>query len=193
MPTHLTEGSGANRTVIEPDGTLVAYGDATVWDDLRTPVTQARVGALGKPDFDFTNVGYLFPQNDTSETLSVVLQMPHSWKAGSDIYPHVHYRRTSAGKPTFKIDYAWFNIGAEVAAPTTTVTMGTEVIAYTSGSIHQINKASAPISGSGKTISSMLLIKLYRDDNAVTGDVLVYEFDLHYEIDMLGSRTEFTK
>lgn len=32
------------------------------------------------------------------------------------------------------------------------------------------------------------------DDNVVTGDVLVKEFDIHYQIDVPGgSRTEFVK
>ena len=39
----------------------------TVWDDLRAPFTQTKRGALDKPDFDYTNVGLLFKQNDTAE------------------------------------------------------------------------------------------------------------------------------
>jgi hypothetical protein len=39
----------------------------------------------------------------------------------------------------------------------------------------------------------MLDIKLYRDDNVVTGDVLLKEFDIHYQIDGLGSVQEFVK
>lgn len=43
------------------------------------------------------------------------------------------------------------------------------------------------------TVSSVMDIKIYRDDDIVTGDVLVKEFDIHYEINTPGSREEFTK
>jgi hypothetical protein len=43
---------------------------------------------------------------------------------------------------------------------------------YESGNIHQISQPSNMISGTGHTVSSMLLIKLYRDDNDYSGDVL---------------------
>ena len=173
------------------DASLNLEGDATVWEDLVVPLTSGKQGATDKPDFDYTNLGYLFPQNNDAEVLSFIVQMPHKWKEGSDLCPHVHYKRTSAGKPTFKMDYAWFNIGDAVAAPTTTVTLDQEVMTYSSGDIHQINEGAADISGTDKTISSLLLIKLYRDDNTVTGDVLTYQFDIHYEIDTLGSKQEY--
>jgi len=186
-------GGNTDYIEIEADGTLKLNGLATVFDDFIVPLTSSKLGVNNKPDFDETNLGYLFPQNDTAEILYLIVQMPHKWKEGSDIFPHVHYRRTSAGKPTFKITYSWFNIGSEVSAPGTTLNLDTEIITYTSGNIHQINRSASPISGSGKTISSILLIKLFRDDNTVTGDVLTYQFDIHYEIDSLGSKEEGIK
>ena len=186
-------GDDTNYTEFESDGSMLMVGNATVFDDLVVPLTSSKVGVNSKPDFDETNIGYLFPQNDTSEILYMIVQLPHRWKEGSDVFPHVHYQRTSAGKPTFKIDYSWFSVGDATSAPGTTLTLDTEVVTYSSGSIHQINKSASGISGTGKTISSILLIKLYRDDNTVTGDVLTYQFDIHFEIDRLGSRQEYTK
>ena len=37
------------------------------WDDLTGPLTRGLQGSADKPDFDYTNFGLLFPQNDTSE------------------------------------------------------------------------------------------------------------------------------
>jgi len=39
----------------------------------------------------------------------------------------------------------------------------------------------------------MMLVKLYRDDNTYTGDALTFQFDIHYEIDTVGSRQEYVK
>jgi len=43
------------------------------------------------------------------------------------------------------------------------------------------------------SVSSILEVKLYRDDNVVSGDVLVKEFDVHYQKDGIGSAQEFIK
>ena len=186
-------GTDTNNLTLSADGSLRLNGTATVFEDLFVPLTSSKVGANAKPDFDETNIGYLFPQNDATEILYLIVQIPHRYKEGSDIYPHIHYKRTAAGKPTFKIAYTWFNTGSATAAPTTVLPLDVEATTYTSGSIHQINKSATAISGTGKTISSLLLIKLYREDNTVTGDVLAYQFDLHFEVDGIGSSTEYTK
>lgn len=162
------------------------------YDDLVMPATSTKQGSNLKPDFDETNVGYLFPQNDTSEVLYLIYQLPHRWQEGSVIYPHVHFRQTGSATPTFKLAYSWHNVG-EAIPSYTTLTMATMVATYTSGSIQQIARSTSGIDGAGKTISSILTCKLYREDNAVTGDVLMYQVDLHILADSHGSRLEYTK
>ena len=57
---------------------------------------------------------------------------------------------------------------------------------YAGVDIHSVVKNSVAIDGTGKDISSIMIIKLYRDDNAYTGDVLTYEFDIHYTRSRFG-------
>ena len=75
----------------------------------------------------------------------------------------------------------------------TTITAATFAFTWVSGDLLQV--ASFPsIDISGLTSVSWLMdIKLYRDDNVVAGDVLVKEFDIHYTLDDWGSRQEFIK
>ena len=182
-----------NYTQIDENGDLLLVGSATAWEDLRFPATAIRQGATTKPDFDTTNLGLLFPQNDNAEIAYIIAQLHHSYKLESNIHPHIHYVQDEEEEPVFKIDYRWYKNGADPTGGFTTITANTFIFTYTSGSIMQ--KISFPtISGSGiDTVSSILDIKLYRDDNVVTGDILVKEFDVHYEIDTFGSKTEFTK
>jgi hypothetical protein len=50
------------------------------------------------------------------------------------------------------------------------------------------------ISGSSIVgVSSIMLIKLYRDDNTYTGTAVTYQFDIHYLKDGFGSANEFIK
>lgn len=164
-----------------------------VWEDLRFPATRIRQGATTKPDFDTTNIGLLFPQNNSNEIAYIIAQMPHAMKSESNIRPHIHFVQTSALEPVFKIDYRWYNNGENPSGAFTTLTCNSAEFTYTSGDFAQI--CSFPeIDGSGITdVSSILDIKLYRDDNIVAGDVLLKEFDIHYQIDQIGSRGEFIK
>ena len=61
---------------------------------------------------------------------------------------------------------------------------------------HQKAKFSA-ISGSGKTISSMLIGRLTRltssGSDTFTGDAYGIELDFHHQVDAFGSDAEFTK
>lgn len=160
------------------------------WEDLRFPFTQSKRGALDKPDFDYTNIGLLFPQNDTSEAIYVVAQMPHGYLEGSELRPHIHWQQTGASFPTWTMEYKWFNNGSAVPASFTTISTSTGVFPYVSGNLAQIS-AFAEIDGAGMGLSSILLIKFYRNDNVVSGDVLGFELDIHYRSDDPGTITEF--
>jgi hypothetical protein len=98
----------------------------------------------------------------------------------------------------FKVDYMWVNIG-DAPPSWTTITLDTYAVEYVSGSMHQILKASTHIDGTGKGISSILKCKLYRDDDVyvdsvnTNGDVLVSDFDVHFQLDSNGSKEEYIK
>jgi len=164
-----------------------------VWDDLRFPATLIRQGATVKPDFDATELGLLFPQNDATEIAYIIGQFPHTRKNGSNIRPHVHWIQTSANEPVWKMDYRWYKNGEAPSGTWTTLTCDDPVFTYTSGSMLQIC-AFPEINGSSiDAVSSIIDIRLYRDDNVISGDVLLKEFDIHYQIDQIGSRQEFVK
>ena len=185
--------STVNR-IITSGNDGIEYLD-TFWEDLRFPATPAIVGAGGasyEPDFDTTNCGLLFPQNDATEVAYIIAQFPHTLLLGSNAKPHVHFIQTTATAPTFKIDVRWYDNG-ETVPSFTTLTMNDTAFTYTSGDLLQVGMF-PDMDGSGITgVSSIADIKLYRDDNDVTGDVLVKEFDIHYQVDRPGSRDEYIK
>lgn len=185
-----------NYAEFEDDGTLILYGEATSWDDLSAPLNTERQGAGGKPDYDFTNLGLLFPQNDDTEIAYLIIQMRHQKLLDSDIKLHVHYIQSVTQQPTFKIDYRWYNNGDAVPGSWTTISTADGnkgIFTWSSGSILQIATFPAVSAPANETVSSNLDIKLYRDDNDVTGDVLAKYVDLHYQINSFGSREEYTK
>lgn len=187
-------GDAENHTSFEADGTMVMSGSATVWDDLFFPLTTAKQGQADKPPFSTGEVAYLFPSADTSHIMYIIAQFPHSYKLGTAIHPHVHWKQTQSGSPVFKMNYKWFNIGDAVPTDYSPYIMSNRVVTWTSGNIHQLSSGSIAISGSHiSNVSSLMLIELYRDDNAYTGDCVTYQFDIHFLKDTVGSRTEFSK
>lgn len=186
-------GSGSSYAQFANDGTMTLVGQATTWDDLMLSLTSGKQGATAKPDFDYDNVAYAFPQNDADEKLYLITQMPHQWKEGSTVYPHLHWVQQGGSAIGWKLDYLIYNNGAAYTNTWATVPLGASIAAYTSGSFAQIYGSACGISMTGKTISAMVVMKLYRNDNTYNGDALARQLDIHYMVDALGSNTEWTK
>jgi len=187
-------GDAENNTSFEADGTMVMSGSATVWDDLFFPLTTAKQGQADKPPFNANEVAYLFPSGDTSHIMYIIAQFPHSYKLGTDVQPHIHWKQNKSGSPVFIMNYKWFDIGSAIPTAFSPYVISSRIIPWTSGSIHQLSSGSALISGSSITnVSSIMLIELYRDDTAYTGDCITYQFDIHFLKDSVGSRTALSK
>ena len=185
-------GTNSNKVNINVDGDVRLTGSSTVWDDLLGPATSTKQGSTFKPDFDYTDIIIKFLPNSPSEKLYYSLQLTHDWKQGSTIYPHVHYIQESNNYPIFKMDYRWLELGSQIPNWQTYI-MDTPVFTYTSGAIHQLATNTTGISGVGYTLSSILQLTLYRDDNIYPGICKMLSFDIHIEKDTLGSFTDFQK
>jgi hypothetical protein len=184
-------GDYTNGIIINSDSAVKLLGNATVWDDLSWSAQQLKsIGvATDLPDYDKTNLGLLFPDNDTTENIGIVGQMLHDWKQGSSIYPHVHVIQTSADTSRWKLKYRVYNRGATVPTVWSVISSTTKEYTWSTGSLHQVINFPA-ISMTSKTISCNIDMVIYRDPaDAITGDVLLKYFDIHYEKDGLGSPT----
>ncbi|NIQ10462.1 MAG: hypothetical protein GWO10_16320 [candidate division Zixibacteria bacterium] len=191
--------SNGNYLYINSSGHLTLVGDATVWDDLRVPVYQTKLG--GTKDPDFVKVlddgagsqgvfAYLFDKT-TEEELYFAVQLPHAWKAGSSITPHVHWMPTDTdtGSVVWGIEYSWASINGTFG--NTTLVTKTDAADGTADK-HQMAVFSA-ISGTGHTASSMIICRVYRKaaDAADTynADAALIEVDFHYEVDKIGDNS----
>jgi hypothetical protein len=168
--------------------------ETTVWDDLRVPAQSTRINpATSKPDFEIflggTRTFYFDPS--TAETVHFAVQLPHAYKLGTDLHPHLHWAplNTNTGNVLWRLEYtiAMFD---EVFIPTQTL----DVLAAASGVAYAHQKSSfAPISGSAITkVSTMLICSLSRiggdSSDTYASDAALLEIDFHYQIDTLGSR-----
>lgn len=190
-------GTSINYTSIWRDGTIRGYGNATVFNDLTFDATRLKsLGAVDKPDLDRTNIGLLFDANDTTEIAGIVVQMPHSWLIGSRIYPHIHwYQAGDSDSVRWAVVYKWYNIGQVEPSVWTKIRISHPNQTYSSG-IQQLSTTpnNIGISGTGKTLSSIIIVKIYRETgDSYSGDARLIQFDIHYEVDGSGSRNEYIK
>jgi len=178
----------------------VYAGNQTVWDDLRVSLFTSKVPAADYPGFEqvkddgAASTGVFAYHFADDEYVFLATQMPHAWKEGSTIYPHIHFMTTTDVSPAdnFKIglEYSWTGIG-DVAGNTSTISIDVST-GVNSSYKHQIaNISSTGIAGTGYSLSSVLLCRLYRaaaDSDNYAGDVIITDFDIHFESDTHGSR-----
>jgi hypothetical protein len=205
-------GTVTNRfSASATDGTVRLLGNATTFDDLVFDGLAVRNGSnlpsltKWKDNVAGNSVGlwlYYFPHGSEKD-IFLTIQMPHRWKIGTTIYPHVHWlspsgNGTSGQKVLWGLEYEWLNVGDVGVTDSVEITGDTPELNETIvQNKHYLTKIGAGISGSGKTLSSILVCTLSRKGqlggDTFLGDVALLSFDFHYEIDSLGSDSELGK
>jgi len=181
---------------------FTSIGGKTVWDDLRFPASSVNPpGQASDPDISATNGTLLFDATGT-ELVFFQVQLPHAWKAGTNIKPHVHWAKTTsaAGNVLWRLNHKIAALGGTFGDFSDDDDALTVVPSFpdTNAANKHLLTSFSEIDMSGiDTVSAMLLIKLSRvgGDAADTygADAELFEFDIHYEIDQIGSREEYTK
>lgn len=200
-----TIGGVTDHIKIEADGTIVMEGAATIWEDLRVTLDKGAnsaslaflPGAASGPEI------YYFRNNATVEAMSFSVQIPHSWKEGTTIYPHLHWipKNTAGGNVEWNFEYTWANYDAATPqifpAIITCTVIATGPFATNTNLITTLTPSNAGIVATGKKVSSILVCRIWRDSSrgadTYAADAGVLSIDFHYEMDTFGSRTEFVK
>lgn len=198
-----------NDLVVEADGTVRYENNATVFDDLMVfPDATNKTGAKMPTWTYFKNNGsgsqgvYLWMFSSSAEQeVYFTIQIPHSYKAGSDIYPHVHWT-TATGTPSgsdvvWSLEYTVTSMGGTFS--NTSIINATNIIAAItpSGTNQHLISAFPAISGTGLGVSTIIIGRLYRNvdhaSDTFANSIGLLSFDIHYEKDTDGSRTQYNK
>ena len=173
------------------------------WEDLRFPATSLQGGGVNDPAF------LLFQDNGVASVgvwawqFSAVLnqdlffwaQIPHSWKQGTDLYPHIHWApmTAAAGDVAWAYEYSFANIGN----PFPLTTQDNIFPAAPGVALEHVLSPFTPVSVPSGLISGMFGCRIRRrGSNAgdtYPGLVALLEFDLHYQRNTPGSRQELVK
>jgi len=187
---------------------FVSYtGNKSVWDDYVTPINEATFrGATNNPtltkifDDGAGSTGlYGYVYSDGDEAL-ITVQMPHRWKEGSIIYPHIHFMCMTDVDPAdnfgINFEYSWADINEDFAANSTLSDIDISTGVNTQYMHQFANLTSSGIDGTGHTLSSILMCRIERvaaDSDNYAGGICILDFDVHYELDTHGSRAISSK
>ncbi len=188
---------GTNYSKIEADGSLEFNGSSTVWEDVRVALITRGSGGTNPTYSQMQGTLYAYKFSGVNiNNVYFEIQMPHSWKEGTTIYPHVHWapNGTSTSNVTWAMDYEWKNINETFAGTVSTISTSVAACGVT-GQQQITNIGATGITEADKKISSILMVRLYRSGDADpnTEDCFLLAFDIHYEINTVGSRNITTK
>ena len=189
---------GGDYLSVELDGTIEFNGAATVWEDENAGAVQLGRGASA-PGIIQVNAGtvYLpgFDGVNTTEQLFSSIEIPHSYKEGSNLVFHVHWApvNTNAGNVLWQITYCITRDTAVQSAETTI-----EIQQAAPGVAWEQNRADFPaINGAALLIGDQIDFRFFRNpadgDDTYGSDAIVKTVGFHYEKDTVGSRQITTK
>lgn len=174
---------------------------AQVWDDIRIAGAEFGAGA-GSPVYE-TVIGNLRTYGLKGlagiDEISAGTQLSHQTKAGSTLRPHYHWRVKdvpSGAQDTVKVFLAYgiFQYDTlEAGHLDTMITYMVITAADTGKTMYSpIGNVTAP-----NTLSAMIPVTIWRDasdaEDTYGGTWYLWEFDIHYQKDALGSKQERVK
>ena len=195
------DGGVTNYSGFEIDGTLKFNGDATVWNDINIGAGTLsgppgkQPGIVNFVDEVGADTGIATYALATGEGLSGQLEIPHSYKEGSDIFFHIHWQGIAAPTGT---DYVKFQLTYTVGQFETTLNAVTIVSLETAfDTQYEIKRSDfAAITGTNFDMENQFLFTFERiaaAGDAYGGEVLIATIGIHFEEDTVGSREIATK
>lgn len=170
------------------------------WDDIITPGFGLGTGPAAPALVDFPAVTglriYGFSgTNTTPDELFAFFEIPHGYKEGTDLYPHVHWTPNDDNVANVKWQMSYSIANRDQIFGTETTLSGVDATAGASG--HLLTSLEPVIPGIDLKIGAIIACRLFRDatdpDDTYTGLANLLSFGLHYKVDTLGSRQIATK
>lgn len=166
----------------------------TVWDDIILNPSNLR-GGVSVPNFSVFAGGIyqLLFLNTQSDEVYGSFELPHDYKEGTALYPHIHWSpsSTNTGNAVWQFEYVMESINGTFGSPVTlTITQAGAGVALA----HQLAETNIPIPGTNRKIGDICLFRLGRaTGDAFTGDAFLHSVGIHYEIDKVGSDSKLVK
>jgi len=178
----------------------------TVWNDLRIPLTSAKVPGTGGATLTQINddgagsIGvftYSFASG-TENSLYFTAQLPHSLKAGTTIRPHLHWAPSdnTVGDVVWGLEYCFSNYGLGMNNTSTITVTDSSPQVTNEQSIANFPDIVSSSEGTSDHIkeSTIIIARLYRDatngSDTYAAGAFALSFDFHIKLEKIGSIVE---
>jgi hypothetical protein len=186
-PTDLSIITGSQKTLVL---------DSVVWDDSMVAPTAFRSGGTALT-FDQLTATIYTHRFDVGDQIHIAVQFPHTMKLNTAISPHIHItNRNAVGNTNYNVAfdfyYTWANIGSIFPAELSELNVK-QSFQNTAALTHKMLTFTSlnPTAVQGG-ISSILLAKITRvnadTQNYSNADIFTLGFDVHFQVDTMGSR-----
>lgn len=165
----------------------------TVWEDLTLSSLQFRdpPGGEAAPALViYANGGVTnyVSDFDTGERAFGILQMSHAYASGTECRPHIHWSSSASVTSTWELGINYGEIGQGMTNSYKSVITVTNLVAHK----HNMSNFAPMTNMAGKMAESGIFLVAIKciasgDD---TQDLILYDFDIHYQIDKIGSDEE---
>jgi hypothetical protein len=194
LGTENIDWSGRNVSV----GALALANPA--FDDLQGLSTQFRLPASNPPAFTawVGNTYALEFPTGVDRYSYFIIQVTHRYKQDTTMHPHFHvgFKTAGAGYSTWECEYVWSSINYKYPTSSTTLSVNKDM-----NNIDPYNHTiigfddHLELGNEPKNISSIILGRIGRLGSSDTfgQSIWLFSFDLHYEVDAMGSGLEHTK
>lgn len=190
----------ANDVAIEARETVLeggSFAGTARWDDIIIPGV-ALTGGASAPDlvtFQGAIQLWTFDGVNTTEEVFGVFEIPHDYKEGSLLRPHIHWApyNGNGGNVKWQMSYTIASKDSVFPSASNITAVGA---AGTSALAHKATEFDT-IVGTNVKIGDIIAFRLFRDptDSSDTygSDVFLLSVGVHYQIDSTGSVNVFTK
>jgi hypothetical protein len=168
------------------------------WDDLRFPAQGINpAGAVDAPAVD-TDLnafpGTLLFSGSAVNVIAGVAQMPHAWKRGTSLGPHIHWNKPVGSAAAVEWEYYYRHIGfaGDVAEAWVGPIAGVLAVGNQGTTNEHLITVFSAMDMAGKKESSTFCWQIRRQgtSDADNGVARLFEFDIHYRKSKQGTPNE---
>lgn len=197
-------GTPPDYTSWDSTGHQIMNGDARPWRDELGDALSLRSSGPGVAA-NINDVTVDFAANaDLNDFLYKNLQTNHDRDETARVYPHLHFLQNQNVIPNMLLQYRWQAIGEQQDATWKNLRMNIPTFTYVSGVIHQvIHTISGIAPPANSDISDIIQFKIFRDNanasgaftgaDTYTGVAQVMSFDVHLQLNSVGSTEQYAK
>lgn len=200
----LTIGDVSNNTRFDVTGHQTMVGASRPWRDaLGELLAKKRVGARITEDLSEGTIIFAANCQIADDYVITNVQLNHDRVLQGAVHPHLHFFQNQNNIPNWMIQYRWHENGAAKTTSWTPAKWSSIATTYTSGTILQIAEFGTINPPSNSNVSPIIQFRILRDtDNdstlftgvdPYTGPAHALMFDVHLQIDSLGSTDEYVK